>query len=129
MLDADPTWMKVAFLNLLRNARKYNERSPVTFDVQARWDAHRVVVDVRDNGIGLPVEAWSEVFEAFHRLRDGRGRGGGGSGLGLALVKRIVEGHRGTVRVSASSPEGTTFTLELPVGELSVRSVVSDRAR
>lgn len=116
VLDADPTWMKVAFLNLLRNARKYNERTPVTFDVHARRVGPRLIIDVRDNGVGLPVEAWSEVFEAFHRLRDGRGRGGGGSGLGLALVKRVVEGHRGTVRVSASSPDGTTFTLELPAG-------------
>lgn len=115
VLVADPTWMKVVFLNLLRNARKYNERTPVTFDVHARRDGARVVIDVRDNGIGIPNEAWSEVFEAFHRLRDGRGRGGGGSGLGLALVKRVVEGHRGSVKIATSSPDGTTFTLEFPL--------------
>lgn len=114
VLDADPTWMKVAFLNLLRNARKYNERTPVTFEVHARREGPRVVIEVRDNGIGIAPQAWREVFEAFHRLRDGRGRGGGGSGLGLALVKQVVEGHGGEVRVGASSPEGTTFVIELP---------------
>lgn len=113
--SADPTWMKVAFLNLLRNARKYNERTPVTFDVTARAENGRAVIEVRDNGIGIPAEQWTSVFEAFHRLRDGRGRGGGGSGLGLALVKRVLEGHGGSVCVSASSPEGTTFTLTLPL--------------
>lgn len=113
VLDADPTWMKVAFLNLVRNARKYNERTPVEFDVSARTEGGSVILDVRDNGIGIAPEQWSDVFEAFHRLRDGRGRGGGGSGLGLALVKRIIEGHGGSVGIVDSSPAGTTFRLKL----------------
>jgi signal transduction histidine kinase len=114
VVDADPAWMKVALLNLLRNARKYNERTPVTFDVSVKAHQGRAVIEVRDNGIGIPEAQWESVFEAFHRLRDARGRGGGGSGLGLAVVRRVVEGHGGSARVSASSPAGTTFTLELP---------------
>jgi signal transduction histidine kinase len=113
VLDADPTWMKVAFLNLSRNARKYNERTPVEFCVSARTDGSSIVLDVRDNGIGIAPEQWSDVFEAFHRLRDGRGRGGGGSGLGLALVKRVIEGHGGSVAIVDSSPAGTTFRVRL----------------
>lgn len=115
-LEADPTWLEVAFLNLVRNARKYNERSPVELSVDVRRDGGSAVFDVRDNGIGIAPEHWSDVFEAFHRLRDSRGRGGGGSGLGLALVKRVVEGHGGTVAVVASSPAGTTFRITLPFG-------------
>lgn len=113
-LEADPTWMKVVFLNLLRNARKYNERTPVTFLVDAKRDGGSVVIDVKDNGIGIERAQWESVFEAFHRLRDARGRGGGGSGLGLAVVRRVVEGHGGTVQVVDSSGEGTTFRLVLP---------------
>lgn len=118
-LDADPTWMKVVFLNLLRNARKYNERSPVTFVVEAKREGGSVVIDVKDNGIGIERAQWESVFEAFHRLRDARGRGGGGSGLGLAVVRRVVEGHGGTVQVADSSGEGTTFRLVLPVRHIS----------
>lgn len=114
-LDADPTWMKVVFLNLVRNARKYNERTPVSFSVEARRENDSVVIDVKDNGIGIERAQWESVFEAFHRLRDSRGRGGGGSGLGLAVVRRVIEGHGGTVQVVDSSSEGTTFRLVLPL--------------
>ena len=113
-VNADPTWLRIAVLNLLRNARKYNERTPVTFDVVGRREGQLAVLEVTDNGIGIPRESWESVFEAFHRLRATRGRGGGGSGLGLALVRRVVEGHGGSVRVERSSSEGTTFRVELP---------------
>jgi two-component system sensor histidine kinase SenX3 len=113
-VNADPTWLRIAVLNLLRNARKYNERTPVTFDVVGRREGQLAVLEVTDNGIGTPRESWESVFEAFHRLRATRGRGGGGSGLGLALVRRVVEGHGGSVRVERSSSEGTTFRVELP---------------
>lgn len=118
-LDADPTWMKVVFLNLLRNARKYNERTPVTFFVEAKREGGSVVIDVKDNGIGIERAQWESVFEAFHRLRDARGRGGGGSGLGLAVVRRVVEGHGGTVQVADSSSAGTTFRLVVPLRHIS----------
>jgi signal transduction histidine kinase len=113
-VDADGELLRILVLNLLRNAWRYNERAPVT----VRWDAARdggeVVLRVTDNGIGLPPGAWETVFEAFHRLRDGRGRGGGGSGLGLAVCRRIAELHGGRLRVASSSPEGTTFELRIP---------------
>jgi len=118
-VEADPSWMKVALLNLLRNAQKYNERTPVEFSVSATVEGARLVLEVRDNGIGIPREHWSDVFEAFFRVRDARGRGGGGSGLGLALVKRVVEGHGGTIEVKASSPEGTVFRVSLPSSQAS----------
>lgn len=114
-VDADATWLRVAVLNLLRNARAYNEREPVTFKVEARAEAGRVVLRFTDNGIGIPREAWESVFEAFHRLREARGRGAGGSGLGLALVRKVIEAHGGTVAVADSSPAGTTFRVELPL--------------
>jgi signal transduction histidine kinase len=115
VIAADPTWLRIAVLNLLRNARTYNERQPVTFSVVARADGGRVVVDFTDNGVGIPAGSWESVFEAFHRLRDGKGRGRGGSGLGLALVRTVVAAHGGSVCVAASSAAGTTFRVELPL--------------
>lgn len=114
VVRGDGPWLELAFLNLLRNARKYSERTPVTFQVRVSTVGPRVVFEVEDNGVGIPEAEWERVFEAFHRLRDGRGRGGGGSGLGLALVRRVFQEHGGSARVERSSPEGTVFRLELP---------------
>ncbi|GMU62188.1 MAG: hypothetical protein AMXMBFR34_39510 [Myxococcaceae bacterium] len=113
-VSADGELLRILFLNLLRNAWKYNERAPVTLKWEAARTGGGLTVQVTDNGVGIPREAWETVFEAFHRLRDGRGRGGGGSGLGLALCRRIAELHGGALHVTASTPEGTTFTLTLP---------------
>jgi signal transduction histidine kinase len=113
-LEADGELLRILVLNLLRNAWRYNERDPVTLRWTAARDGEALVVRVTDNGVGIPREAWETVFEAFHRLRDGRGRGGGGSGLGLALCRRIAALHGGTLRIVDSSADGTTFELRLP---------------
>ncbi|MCC6333286.1 MAG: HAMP domain-containing histidine kinase, partial [Myxococcales bacterium] len=113
-VSADSELLRIFFLNLLRNAWKYNERAPVTLKWEAATSGDALTIRVTDNGVGIPREAWETVFEAFHRLRDGRGRGGGGSGLGLSLCRRIAELHGGTLHLTASTPEGTTFTLTLP---------------
>jgi len=113
-LQADGELLRVVVLNLLRNAWKYNAREPVTLRWVVSRDGDMVVLRVTDNGVGVPREAWESVFEAFHRLRDGRGRGGGGSGLGLALCRRIAVLHGGGLHITDSSPEGTTFELRLP---------------
>ncbi|MEW5738631.1 MAG: HAMP domain-containing sensor histidine kinase [Myxococcota bacterium] len=111
---ADKELVRILFLNLLRNAWKYNARAPVTVRWEAALREGALTVRATDNGVGIPREAWETVFEAFHRLRDGRGRGGGGSGLGLALGRRIAALHGGALRITDSSPEGTTFELTLP---------------
>lgn len=109
---ADPVWLRLAFANLARNALKYVERTPATLRVTITKELNVVAFELEDNGVGIAPEAWSEVFEAFHRLREGGARG---SGLGLAIVKKVAEGHGGSVRVVASSAAGTRFRLELPL--------------
>jgi signal transduction histidine kinase len=115
-LRADDELVRILVLNLLRNAWRYTERSPV----KVRWEATRegglVRLRVTDNGVGIPREAWETVFEAFHRLENERGRASG-SGLGLAVCRRVAELHGGRLRVASSSPEGTTFELTLPAVE------------
>jgi signal transduction histidine kinase len=66
-----------------------------------------------DNGVGIPEAEWERIFGEFYRL-SGQGREVPGSGLGLALCRRIMHLHGGTLRVAASSPEGTTFELTFP---------------
>jgi signal transduction histidine kinase len=112
-LAADPDLMKLLFLNLLRNACKYNRNDPVKLEWRAREEPDRVEILVSDNGVGIPQSEWEAVFVEFHRLQGERGRGGGGAGLGLALCRKIAQMHEGTLRVRESSPAGTVFELRL----------------
>jgi two-component system OmpR family sensor kinase len=72
------------------------------------------VLQVIDNGPGIPTELQSEVFERFARGDTSRSRKGGSTGLGLAIVSAVVKAHNGTIAV-ASSPGHTEFTVRLPL--------------
>ncbi len=111
----DSQLIRVLVQNLLRNAWKYGRRQPVVFRVTGRDEGDVAVLRFSDNGPGIPEGEWERVFQAFHRLPAAEGRAVGGSGLGLALARRIAELHGGTLVISQSSAEGTTFELKLPL--------------
>ena len=110
----DAQLIRVLVLNLLRNAWKYGLRQPVQFKVSGHDEGAVAVLRFSDNGPGIPSAEQERVFEAFHRLPAGEGRAVGGSGLGLALARRIAGLHGGTLVISQSSGDGTTFELRLP---------------
>ena len=98
--------------NLLANARTHTPAgSEVT--VSLRTDADAVVLQVLDDGAGIPVELQSEVFERFARGDTSRSRKAGSTGLGLAIVSAVVRAHDGTMTL-ASVPGRTEFTVRLP---------------
>ncbi|MCK8498534.1 sensor histidine kinase [Myxococcus fulvus] len=109
-LRADSQLLRLLLSNLARNACAYNTRQPVRLRVEALPGGR---VRFSDNGVGIPPQDWERVFGEFVRL-PGQGREVPGSGLGLALCRRIMRLHGGTLRVVASSPEGTTFELSFP---------------
>ncbi|ATB50466.1 sensor histidine kinase [Corallococcus macrosporus] len=109
-LRADGQLLRLLLSNLARNACAYNTRSPVRLRIEALPDGR---VRFSDNGVGIPQAQWERAFEEFVRL-PGQGHDAPGSGLGLALCRRIMRVHGGTLRVAASSPEGTTFELRFP---------------
>ncbi len=101
--------------NLVNNAIKF---TPAEGEVVMRLfsqDGH-VVLQVADTGIGIPPEKQARVFERFYQVDGSVRRRYGGTGLGLALVKEIVEAHGGEVGLQSAVGQGTTFTVELPVG-------------
>lgn len=115
VLEADVTRLTQVFVNLLANAAKYTDRGG-RIELSARLEASRVVVAVRDDGIGIPVEQLDRVFGMFWQVESTLAKSRGGLGIGLSLVKHLVELHGGTVGVhSAGSGQGTTFTVALPV--------------
>ncbi|MGE0450344.1 MAG: ATP-binding protein [Vicinamibacterales bacterium] len=76
------------------------------------------VIRVTDTGVGIPVEERDRVFERFYRTDRSRSRRTGGTGLGLSIASEVVRLFGGTIRVSSSSPDGTTIELRLPGGRV-----------
>ncbi|MBF5043349.1 HAMP domain-containing histidine kinase [Aggregicoccus sp. 17bor-14] len=112
-LQVDPQLARLLLSNLARNACTYNRRSPVRLRLAASLQGARVLVEVQDNGLGIPEGEWERVFQDFYRLERPEHEVHG-SGLGLALCRKIMQVHGGHIRVHASSPEGTTFLLSFP---------------
>ena len=103
-----------AVYNLVENAIKYNcPDGSVT--VEIRQENQRVLLMVKDTGIGIPPEDQEKIFDPFFRVDKSRSRAMGGAGLGLALVNEIARQHGGQVKVLASSEQGSTIALMLPI--------------
>ena len=111
---ADDSGLEQVLSNLLDNAAKYTpEVGQIT--VRARNEGDRVIIEVEDNGPGIPPEHRDRVFERFYRVDAGRSREMGGTGLGLSIVKHLLAIMSGDVRVEGASP-GARFVVKLPRG-------------
>lgn len=100
--------------NLLGNAIKFTPPGG-TITVQLRQEGESYVLQVIDNGIGIPPHLLKRIFERFYQVDSSRQRSHSGTGLGLALVKELVETYHGTVSAhSAGKDQGSVFTVTLP---------------
>ena len=102
------------FINLINNAIKFTpEKGHI--HVSARL-VHEdfIEVCVEDTGIGIPEEKLDKVFDRFHQISESLTRETGGTGLGLPIVKGIVEGHKGSIRVESKVGKGSGFIFTLP---------------
>ena len=112
-VQGDERLLKLMLSQLIGNAWKFSrEREPIRIDVAGERIGDLVHVEIRDQGIGFDMRYAHKLFEPFQRLH-GPDQGGG-HGLGLAIVRRIAERHRGSVRADSTPDAGATFTLELP---------------
>jgi len=111
--------LEVAFRNLVTNAIKYN-RPGGSVTLSTRCAQGSVGVSVADTGIGIAKADIPFVFEDFFRVKSSKTAEIPGTGLGLSIVKKIVEGHNGTVAVESTEGVGTTFTVTLPLADSGV---------
>jgi two-component system sensor histidine kinase BaeS len=112
-LAGDPDALRRAVANLVANARRHAQGSPVRVRAR-RGPGGGVAIDVEDQGPGIAPEDLPHVFEPFYRGRRATADQVPGSGLGLAVVRDVTEAHGGRVTVRSSTGDGTTFTLHLP---------------
>ena len=99
--------------NIISNALKYSpEGGQVTFKLQVIGT--NIEVSVRDEGMGIPKENVSRIFERFYRVDKARSRKMGGTGLGLAIAKEMIEAHKGQIWASSEEGKGTTVFFTLP---------------
>ena len=118
----DPERIEQVVLNLLDNAAKYSPAGS-RIELELRADETSAMIRVRDNGVGMPGELLSRVFDLFTR---GQGRVESGLGIGLTLVKRLVEMHGGSVEArSAGLGQGSEFFVRLPRGKLARRQAAA----
>lgn len=104
-----------ALINLLDNAVKYSDAgAPV--ELSASHQNNRLVIIVRDHGIGIPTRDLERIFERFYRVDRARSRQTGGTGLGLSIVRHVAQAHGGEVSVESREGEGSTFRFVLPDG-------------
>ena len=112
-VTGDRDLLGLVFYNLLENALKFTTRDQ-SVEVRALEDGRAIVVEVADNGAGIPPTELTKIFEELYRGVNARGTEG--SGLGLALARRIVALHDGQMEVRSrqDDPRGTVFTVRLP---------------
>ncbi|MCR6098855.1 cell wall metabolism sensor histidine kinase WalK [Salipaludibacillus agaradhaerens] len=102
--------------NILSNAIKYSPEGG-TITCSLKPEKERVVISVKDEGVGIPKENVGHVFDRFYRVDKARSRNLGGTGLGLAIAKEIAVAHGGNIWVSSEWGKGTTFSFSLPYEE------------
>ena len=101
-------------VNLLHNAVKFS-RPAAHVVVAATARDGELLVEVRDQGVGIPPADLDRVFERFYKVDKARVRGQGGTGLGLAIARHIVEGHGGRISVESEEGSGSTFSFAIPI--------------
>ncbi|HOS94208.1 MAG TPA: HAMP domain-containing sensor histidine kinase, partial [Armatimonadota bacterium] len=109
-VDGNADRLRQVFLNLIRNAGQALQGRPDgRIIVRVRQEDQQVIIEVADNGPGVPAEIQERIWEPFYTTR-----GAEGTGLGLDICRQIVAQHRGTIGLESEPGRGATFTVRLP---------------
>ena len=113
LINGDPKCLKEAFVNLVSNGINYN-REGGTVTISQKRNEHDLVVEVSDTGIGISQEHLPFIFDEFFRVKTRETQRIPGTGLGLPIAQKIIEAHKGSMKVTSELNRGTTFSILLP---------------
>ena len=102
--------------NLVVNAIKFTRQGGITIRV-FKGDDSQWAMQVKDTGIGIPIEHQAQIFEPFRQADEHTSRKHGGVGLGLAIAQQLVQAMSGSIQVESKPGQGSTFTVRLPIRE------------
>ena len=111
---ADKLHITNVLVNLLSNAIKYSKELP-RIEISTKILDEKILVNVKDNGIGIPLKYQKFIFQNYYRVPTGDVHNSKGFGIGLAYVKKVVEAHNGSVIVESKIDKGSIFTIQLPL--------------
>ncbi|MFM7573625.1 MAG: sensor histidine kinase, partial [Snowella sp.] len=111
IVEFDPKLLRQILTNLLTNAIKYSPPGS-NINLNLKIEELKLIFEIKDQGIGIPVDDLNKLFTTFHRATNTGNIQG--TGLGLAIVKKCVDLHQGEIEVHSILNQGSTFTLRLP---------------
>ena len=112
-VNGDRNRIEQVLMNILSNSIKYTPDGG-HIQMTASHSGHFVILEVKDNGVGIPEADLPRLFERFYRVDKARSRESGGTGLGLSIAKDILNQHKGDISIESVYKEGTTVTIRLP---------------
>ena len=108
----EETHFSNVIFNLMDNAVKYRKPDePINIYLRTWNENGKVMLSIRDTGVGIKRENMKKIFEQFYRVHTGNRHDVKGFGLGLAYVKKVIDIHKGTINVASEYGKGTTFTI------------------
>ncbi len=110
-VQGDNFILRMVINNLIENAFKYSNDQPIEVNLFER--NNQKIIEVKDQGIGIPKEEYKNIFKKFYRIQEEETRTTKGTGLGLFIVKEAIERHNGSVWVGVNDPKGTIFRVIL----------------
>jgi two-component system, OmpR family, phosphate regulon sensor histidine kinase PhoR len=113
LIFADEVHFTNVIHNLVDNALKYSDK-PLLLTLETWNEKDKLLISIEDNGIGIPKEDHKRIFERFYRVPTGNKHNVKGFGLGLAYVKKIINEHKGSIKVDSEVDIGTKFIISIP---------------
>jgi two-component system phosphate regulon sensor histidine kinase PhoR len=113
IIEGDHTHLSNIIRNLLDNAEKYSDKSPI-INIKTENYKNGIRISIQDNGIGISKESQKHIFDKFYRVHTGNRHDVKGFGLGLSYVKTILDTLGGNITVNSDLGKGSTFTIFLP---------------
>jgi heavy metal sensor kinase len=127
-VEGDRPLLRQVLVNILHNAIKYSPPGGVVWVVVA-FAEESCVIEIADDGPGIPPEHHAKIFDRFYRVDEGRSRNAGGAGLGLAIARWTIDAHGGVLSLRNRKEGGCIFRIQLRVLERSRRATTNEVIR